>query len=194
MCHFDHPRELTPEAREGIATLLDCGVICVNQCPLIRGVNADTDTLADLFRELSWIGCPPYYLFQGRPTVGNEPYEIPLVAGWTLFHHAVTRESGLAGRARFAMSHESGKIEIAGVDDERIHLRYHRSKHPENAGRFFSCLRDDDAYWLDQLTPAPGSYRPAGVRFADDPAPIETTAAHCDAADGAIPGPCPGVT
>jgi len=187
MCHFDHPRELTPEAREGIAALLECGVICVNQCPLIRGVNADPDALADLFRELSWIGCPQYYLFQGRPTEGNEPYEIPIVAGWTLFHRAVTRESGLAGRARFAMSHESGKIEIAGVDADRIYLRYHRSKHPENAGRFFSCVRDDDAHWLDQLVPTPDSFRPVGVRFADDDAPESATAEQSQAVGGPAP-------
>ncbi len=167
MCHFDHPRELTPQAREGIRTLLDCGVICVNQCPLIRGVNDSVEALSEMFRELSYIGCPQYYLFQGRPTAGNEPYEIPIVPGWELFHRAVTAESGLAGRAKFCMSHETGKVEICGVDDERIYLRYHRSKYPENTGRFFSCLRDDEAYWLDQLRPAPGSFVPHGVRFAE---------------------------
>lgn len=165
MAHFDHPRELTAAAREGLAKFIECGVICVNQCPMIHGVNDDADTLAELWATLSHVGVHPYYVFQGRPTAGNEPYEVPIVHGWQTWRDAVTRESGLAGRVRFAMSHETGKIEVAGVDDERMYFRYHRSKYPENRGQFFSCIRDDEAYWLDQLTPVPGSYVPVGVRF-----------------------------
>src|SRR5260370_21776891 len=37
LAHFDHPRELTEPAVECIARFLESGVICVNQCPLIRG-------------------------------------------------------------------------------------------------------------------------------------------------------------
>lgn len=165
MCHFDHPRELTSEARRGIATLLECGVICVNQCPIIRGINDNAGVLAEMFRVLSYIGCPQYYAFQGRPTAGNEPFEVPLVTAWRIFSEAVVRESGLAGRARFAMSHASGKVEILAVDDKHVYLRYHRSKYPENAGKFFVCRRDDGAYWLDHLELAPGSFAPVGVHF-----------------------------
>ncbi len=175
MCHFDHPRELTPEARRGIAKLLECGVICVNQCPLIRGINDSADVLAEHFRELSYIGCPQYYVFQGRPTAGNEPYEVPIVEGWRAFSQAVVRESGLAGRARFAMSHASGKVEIMAVDDDHIYLRYHRSKYAANSGRFFVCRRDDTAYWLDQLQPAAGSFVPFGVEFGQPVRPVRTT-------------------
>ncbi|MFQ6008707.1 MAG: KamA family radical SAM protein, partial [Candidatus Zixiibacteriota bacterium] len=46
MCHFDHPRELTPESREVIARLIEAGVICVNQNPLVRGVSDDSGTMA----------------------------------------------------------------------------------------------------------------------------------------------------
>ena len=81
MAHFDHPRELTDDAIAGIDTYLRNGVICVNQCPLIRGINDDPDVLAEMYSKLSYIGCPPYYLFQGRPTAGNEPYEVPIRAG-----------------------------------------------------------------------------------------------------------------
>lgn len=165
MCHFDHPRELTPEAREGIAMLRDCGVVCVNQCPMIKGINDDPNVLAELFRELSYIGCPQYYIFQGRPTAGNEPFEVPIVRAWQIFSDALVRESGLAGRARFAMSHASGKVEIMAVDARHIYLRYHRSKYAENQGKFFICKRNDDAYWLDHLEIAEGSFIPKGVTF-----------------------------
>jgi len=153
MAHFDHPRELTEPAIEGIDCLIKCGVICVNQCPLIKGVNDDPKVLAELYRKLSFIGCPPYYLFQGRPTAGNQPYEVPIVRGYEILEEAKRHVSGLAKRARFAMSHESGKIEIVGVDDQHIYMRYHRARDPIHEGRFMVFRRDDSAYWLDQLNP-----------------------------------------
>ena len=160
MAHFDHPRELTDVAVEGIDAFIKSGVICVNQCPLIKGVNDDPEVLAELYQKLSWIGCPPYYLFQGRPTTGNEPYEVPMVRGWSIFHAALRKGSGLARRAKFVMSHETGKIEILAVDKSCIYLRYHRAKNPANRGRFMVYKRDDEAYWLDQLEPVEGSHTP----------------------------------
>jgi lysine 2,3-aminomutase len=165
MAHFDHPRELTDVAVAGLAKYLDCGVVCANQCPLIRGVNDDPYVLSDLYRKLSWVGCPPYYLFQGRPTAGNEPYEVPIVRGWFIFREALTHGSGLAARPRFVMSHATGKIEILSVDDEHIYMRYHRAKRRENRGAFMVLKRDDGAYWLNQLEPAAGSYVPPDVQF-----------------------------
>jgi len=154
MAHFDHPRELTDVAVRGLEAFLDNGVVCVNQCPLIKGVNDDPDVLAELYSKLSFIGCPPYYLFQGRPTAGNEPYETPITRGWEIFQEALRRGSGLARRARFCMSHETGKVEILGMDEKHFYLRYHQAKNEENLGRFFIRKRNDDAYWLDQLEPA----------------------------------------
>jgi KamA family protein len=154
MAHFDHPRELTSAAVEGLDALLRHGVALVNQCPLIAGVNDDPATLRKLWRRLSFVGCPPYYLFQGRPTAGNSPYKIPLVEGYRMYLEAMKGLSGLAARARFAMSHETGKIEVVGVDAERIYLRYHRAARAEDRGRFMSFRRDDEACWLDELEPA----------------------------------------
>lgn len=153
MAHFDHPRELTDDAVACIDASLKNGLICVNQCPLIRGVNDDVGVLGEMYEKLSYIGCPPYYLFQGRPTAGNEPYELPLVTGWKTFQQAISRGSGLARRARFCMSHETGKIEILAVDDNFIYLRYHQAKYSRDVGRFVICHRDDEAYWFDQLQP-----------------------------------------
>ena len=151
MAHFDHPRELTPEAIDGLAAWHAAGVTTVNQCPLIRGINDDPDILAELWERLSFAGCPPYYLFQGRPTAGNGPYEVPIVRGWRIFQQALTNGSGLARRARYVMSHESGKIEILAVDEEHIYLRYHQAKDQRNLGRFLVAERDDAAGWLDDL-------------------------------------------
>ncbi|HUU99081.1 MAG TPA: KamA family radical SAM protein [Phycisphaerae bacterium] len=151
MAHFDHPRELTDIACEGIDAFIRCGVICVNQCPLVKGVNDDPDVLADLYRKLSHIGCQPYYLFQGRPTAGNEPYEVPIVRGWQILREASRRGSGLAQRVRYVMSHAKGKLEILAVDDHYIYLRFHRAKDPALRGALLTCKRDDEAVWLDDL-------------------------------------------
>jgi len=151
MAHFDHPRELTPVAVRGISVFIRNGVICVNQCPLIRGVNDDADTLATMYSKLSFIGCTPYYLFQGRPTAGNEPFELPIVEGFQIFHKAIQFGSGLARRIRFVMSHETGKVEVLGIDQNHMYMRYHQCKDSADSGRFMIYRRNDEAYWLDQL-------------------------------------------
>jgi len=169
ICHFDHPRELTPQAREAVRRLVEVGVICVNQNPIVRGISDSPETMADLWNELSYMGVQQYYIFQGRPTAGNYPYEVPISEGYRKVEQAKRKCSGLAKRVKYVMSHESGKIEIVGVDHRFIYLRYHRAKFPEDEQRFFVCHRDDDAYWLDQLRPVSGyrnnyyreSYRPA---------------------------------
>lgn len=153
MAHFDHPRELTEVAVDGLKSCMENGLVCVNQCPLIRGINDDPDVLTELYQRLSYVGVAPYYLFQGRPTAGNEPYEVPIVEGWQIFQQAIRQGSGLARRARFVMSHETGKIEILAVDDRFIYLRYHQAKNTKNMDRLITCHRNDDAYWFDQLEP-----------------------------------------
>ncbi|MBI4577796.1 MAG: KamA family radical SAM protein [Planctomycetes bacterium] len=160
MAHFDHPREFTPEAVAAMDRVIRAGVICVNQCPVIGGVNDDPATLKALFRKGSHTGVPQYYLFQGRPTAGNLPYAVPIVRGFLAFDEARRGLSGLAKRTRFVMSHESGKIEIVAVDESRIYLRYHRARDPADRGRFMVCRRDDNAGWLDDLEP--GGERGAG--------------------------------
>jgi KamA family protein len=77
MNHFDHPREITNEAKRAIRILQSAGAQTVNQCPMVRGVNDQVATMASLFRELSFLGCPQYYVFQGRPVEGNQPFELP---------------------------------------------------------------------------------------------------------------------
>lgn len=153
MAHFDHPRELTEPAVAALDRLIRSGVMLTNQCPLIRGINDDAKVLGELFRRLSWIGCPPYYLFQGRPTAGNAPYRVPITQGWDIFQEAKHMGSGLARRARYVMSHESGKIEIQAVDENYIYLRHHRAKDPALRARFMIYHRDDQACWLDDLVP-----------------------------------------
>ena len=154
MAHFNHPRELTPEAIEGLNLLMKSGVSLVNQTPLVQGVNDDPEVLADLFSKLSFIGVPPYYVFLCRPTLGNETYSVPVERGYEIFEKSRTLCSGLAKRARLVMSHESGKIEVIGMNEEQIFFKYTRSAEKENNARFMAFYRDPKACWFDDYKEA----------------------------------------
>ncbi|MBD3258597.1 KamA family radical SAM protein [candidate division GN15 bacterium] len=154
IAHFNHPREITPVAAEAIDRLMRAGAILANQTPLLRGVNDKPDVLAELMRKLSYMGVPPYYVFQCRPTKGNYPFELTITEAYRIFERAKKKVSGLAKRPRLVMSHASGKIEIVGVTHKHIYLRYHRARQHEDEGRFMIFHRDDTAYWFDDLVPA----------------------------------------
>ena len=156
MCHFDHIRELTPQAKQVIHRLMKSGVVCVNQNPIIRGISDDPDVLAELWNELSYMGVSQYYIFQCRPTAGNKPYSLPIVEAYYKIEEAKKKCSGIAKRFKFVMSHESGKIKIIGVDQKYIYLKYHRAKHQKDEQRMLVCYRDDKAAWLDELRPVDG--------------------------------------
>ena len=151
MAHFDHPRELTEPAVEAIALVQSLGVQTLNQCPLLRGINDEVEILAEFWERLTQIGCPQYYIFQCRPTAGNQPFVVPLVRGFKLVDEARKQVSGLSRRARYAMSHASGKVEILGIDDSLMYCRYHRAKNPADDGRMLIYQRDDQAVWLNEL-------------------------------------------
>jgi KamA family protein len=158
MAHFNHPRELTPVALEALDRLHQAGVVTVNQTPLLRGVNDDPAVLGDLFNKLSYCGVPPYYLFQCRPTAGNRMFAIPIEQGYEIFEKARMHCSGLAKRARFVMSHATGKIEMVGRTRDEVYFRYHRAADPEGKGHFMVFKSNPEAYWLDDYETASAEY------------------------------------
>jgi L-lysine 2,3-aminomutase len=131
--------------------LLECGCTVTNQTPLLGNVNDQPEIIRELFNRLAYIGVPPYYLFHGRPTKGNRFFEVTLKRGFQIFMGAHEHMSGLARRARYCMSHASGKIEIVGLTDDQIFLRYHQAKDPQNHGRFMVYPLKEDAAWFDDL-------------------------------------------
>lgn len=151
MTHFNHPRELTPEALKALDALVRAGVVMANQTPLLRGVNDDPVVLAELFERLAAAGAPPYYVFQNRPVAGNSGFAVPLQEAYTIMEVAKSRVSGLGKRARLVMSHATGKIEVLAVEGERISLKYHQARNPGEVGSVISCRLPDGAAWLDDL-------------------------------------------
>ncbi len=149
MVHFNHPREITDISSSGLDMMRKSGAVVVNQTPLIRGINDNPEVLADLFNQLSYMGVAPYYLFICRPTLGNKSYAIPIEQAFELFETARMKCSGLAKRARLVMSHSTGKIEIVGLTETHIYMRYHRAANPQEKARFLIFKRNPAAYWFD---------------------------------------------
>jgi KamA family protein len=154
MAHFNHPKELTPIAIRGLNMLMESGAIVVNQTPMIRGVNDNPEVLAELFNQLSFIGIPPYYVFLCRPTLGNQPFAVPVEEGYEIFEQARSFCSGLAKRARLVMSHETGKVEVVGMSDDQIFFKYNRAADAENDAKFLVFDSNPDAYWFDDYEEA----------------------------------------
>ena len=159
MVHFNHPRELTEEAIEGIARAHEAGGITANQTPLLRGVNDDPEVLSELFNKLSYIGVAPYYVFIGRPTKGNKHFLVPIEEALEIFEKSRMNCSGLAKRARLVMSHSTGKVHILGRTADHIYMRYHRAADPEQKGRFLVLKSNPEAFWLDDYPEAVEEYQ-----------------------------------
>lgn len=158
MTHFAHPRELTDLAVKAVNLLKDAGALIDNQNPLIKGVNDNPDDLAELLAKLSFIGAVPYYIFQCRPALGNRACTVPIEKGYDIIEKAKAQVSGLAKRARFVMSHSTGKIEIVGKANDRIYLKYHRAADDADSGLFMVMKSNPDAYWFDDYNEVIKSY------------------------------------
>ena len=152
MAHYNHPRELTEESIKAMHMIQKAGVITVNQTPLIRGVNDSPDVLAELLDNLSFIGVPPYYVFQCRPTQGNRHLAVPVESAYEIHEQAKMRGSGLAKRSRLIMSHTLGKIEILGLTEDNIIFKFHRSADPCEKAHIVICRRNPEAYWYDDYS------------------------------------------
>ena len=96
MTHFNHPKELTPQAREGLRRLVDGGFPVMNHTVLLRSVNDDSATLTALFRGLVRERAKPYYLLQADPVRGTGHLRTPLDTGLRIMSELQGRLSGIA--------------------------------------------------------------------------------------------------
>jgi len=159
MAHYNHPREMTQPSMEAVAQLQQSGVVVVNQTPLLNEVNSDPGTFTDLFRKLSFAGISPYYVFQCRPSLGNRFFQIPVERSYDIIQQAWQRCSGLAKRARFVMSHATGKIEVVGKTQTHVFMRYHQAAEPAAIGKTMVYRSNPTARWFDDYLHQPTPIR-----------------------------------
>jgi len=160
MAHFNHPRELTDVTIQAAEMLRKAGVVVVNQTPILNGINNEPETLTKLFRNLSFAGISPYYVFQCRPTTGNYLFQVPVEQSYEILQKSWHACSGLAKRARFVMSHATGKIEMVGKTAGHVYMRYHQSADPANIGKFMIFRSNPVARWFDDYRHALTDFEP----------------------------------
>ena len=94
--HFNHPRELTPEARAACERLADAGVPVGNQTVLLAGVNDDVETMRALCEGLVAMRVRPYYLYQAQLIGGTAHLRTPIETGMAIMRELRGHTSGFA--------------------------------------------------------------------------------------------------
>jgi len=184
MMHFNHQRELTVLACRKISEIVGHGLTACNQTPLLRGINDSPVELAALHRQLANIGVTPYYVFQCRPTRGNERFMLSLQQGLQIVNDAKAQLSGLAKRFRYVGSHATGKIEVVGVLRDQMILRYHEAKCMADENRLMTWPVDRPVMWFDEIVHGPPAEQIAAAPFgagsapAHVPEPVKIGATH----------------
>jgi lysine 2,3-aminomutase len=94
--HFNHVREITPEAAQACDRLVRSGIPLNNQTVLLRGVNDTVEAQTELCHGLLRIKVRPYYLFECDEVQGTEHLRTPVKAGVEIIEGMRGHTSGLA--------------------------------------------------------------------------------------------------
>jgi lysine 2,3-aminomutase len=93
--HFNHPREITKEARKACETLADAGIPVGNQSVLLKGVNDNPRVMKELVQKLLSIRVKPYYIYQADLTKGTNHFRTHVKEGIDIIKSLVGHTSGL---------------------------------------------------------------------------------------------------
>ncbi|KUK74154.1 MAG: L-lysine 2,3-aminomutase [Clostridiales bacterium 38_11] len=147
---FNHPKELTEEAKKAIDALKNIGIAVRNQAVLLKGINDDPDVMAKLLSGLTAMGVHPYYVFQCRPVrFVKSHFQVPLYEGIEIISEAKSKLNGISKGFRYALSHPDGKIEIFGKTDSDFIFKFHQNKNDKDNDRLFMQPIHKTATWLD---------------------------------------------
>ena len=93
--HANHPREFTPAACAALARLADAGHVLLSQSVLLKGINADVETLSALMRAFVENRVKPYYLHHPDLAPGTAAFRLSLEEGQALVKSLRGHLSGL---------------------------------------------------------------------------------------------------
>ncbi len=94
--HCNHPRELTPAARDAIRRLVDAGIVLISQTVLLKGINDNAATLADLMRAFVSLRIKPYYLHHADLAPGTAHFRTSIAEGRAIMQALRGKLSGIA--------------------------------------------------------------------------------------------------
>ena len=94
--HFNHPSEITPEAKEACYKLANIGVPLGNQSVLLKGINDCHHVIKKLCHELVKIRVRPYYLYQCDLAQGIDHFRTSVSKGIEIIEMLRGHTSGLS--------------------------------------------------------------------------------------------------
>lgn len=158
--HFNHPKEITPEARAACERLVDHGVPVENQAVLMRRLNSDARIITELNHACLRMRVRPYYLHQMDVAEGCEHLRTPLEKGVEIINALRGWTTGLAvPHLAVDLPGGGGKVTLQPeyVVERRAHdtlFRNYRGQtysYPEPAETDCSCPYD--AVWTQRRDP-----------------------------------------
>jgi lysine 2,3-aminomutase len=96
LTHFNHPDEITKEAKEACRLIVESGIVMGNQSVLLKGVNDNAKTIKKLGQELLKIRVRPYYLYIPDAVKGTYHFRVPIRRALKIMRSVIGHTSGLA--------------------------------------------------------------------------------------------------
>ena len=93
---FNHPLEVTAEARAACDRLVEAGVVLGNQAVLLRNINDHPHIMKKMNQELLKIRVRPYYIFHAKQVKGTAHFMTPVQTGMDIMKELRGYTSGLA--------------------------------------------------------------------------------------------------
>jgi lysine 2,3-aminomutase len=94
--HFNHPREVTPEAKEACERLANAGIPVGCQTVLMKGVNDNPEVIKELMHKLLMMRVRPYYLYQADLTRGTNHFRARVEVGLQIIQALRGHTTGFA--------------------------------------------------------------------------------------------------
>jgi lysine 2,3-aminomutase len=94
--HFNHPREITVEAKAACERLANAGIQLGNQSVLLRGVNDCPMVMKKLVHKLLTVRVKPYYIYQCDLSRGISHFRTPVSKGIEIIENLRGHTTGMA--------------------------------------------------------------------------------------------------
>jgi len=132
---FNHPKEVTEDAKKAADKLVAAGVVLGNQAVLLKGINNKPAIMKKLNQELLKIRVRPYYIFHAKNVKGTRHFVTPIQDGIAIIEQLRGYTSGLAVPTYIINAPKGGgKTPIApqyliSLDDNKAVLRTWEGKY-----------------------------------------------------------------
>ena len=126
--HFNHRKEITPEAKEAIRRLRMSGIDVLNQAVLLNKINDTVSLQEELNLELLRAGVRPYYLHRCDEVEGTSHFRVPLQKGLEILKGLRGRNPGISiPRYMIDLPQGGGKIPL----EVNYEVNYSEASDPE---------------------------------------------------------------